>query len=152
MYKNDSGFLLLFDGNARLFLTAFFLLCHYNGGHADKGDSMTVIYIDTLFFLNAVIDYLLLLAAARLAGEPLRRFRFAIGAGIGGIYAVALFLPGFSFLSHPVYKVVFMGLMLLVSYGQSRRFVRQGLIFLALTCAFGGGIAALGMFGGRELN
>ena len=30
---------------------------------------MTVIYVDTLFLLNAVIDYLLLLAAARLAGR-----------------------------------------------------------------------------------
>ena len=33
---------------------------------------MTVIYVDTLFLLNAVVDYLLLLAAARLArsGRP----------------------------------------------------------------------------------
>ena len=30
---------------------------------------MTVVYVDTLFLLNAVVDYLLLLAAARLAGE-----------------------------------------------------------------------------------
>ena len=36
---------------------------------------MTVIYLDTLFLLNALVDYLLLLAAARLAGEPLRRVR-----------------------------------------------------------------------------
>ena len=34
---------------------------------------VTVIYVDTLFLLNAVIDYLLLLSAARLSGEPLRR-------------------------------------------------------------------------------
>ena len=30
---------------------------------------MTVIYVDTLFLLNAVVDYLLLLAAARLGGD-----------------------------------------------------------------------------------
>ena len=30
---------------------------------------MTVIYVDTLFLLNAMVDYLLLLASARLAGE-----------------------------------------------------------------------------------
>ena len=42
---------------------------------------MTVIYVDTLFLLNALVDYLLLLAAARLAGEPLRRVRFALGGG-----------------------------------------------------------------------
>ena len=41
---------------------------------------MTVIYVDTLFLLNGLIDYLLLLGAARLAGEPLRRLRFLAGA------------------------------------------------------------------------
>ena len=30
---------------------------------------MTVIYVDTLFLLNAIVDYLLLLCSARLAGE-----------------------------------------------------------------------------------
>ena len=36
---------------------------------------MTVVYIDEVFLLNAVIDYLLLLSAAKLAGEPLYRGR-----------------------------------------------------------------------------
>ena len=40
------------------------------------GVSVTVIYVDTLFLLNAIIDYLLLLSAARLAGEPLRRLQY----------------------------------------------------------------------------
>ena len=35
---------------------------------------MTV-YIDRVFVLNLLVDYLLLLAAARLAGAPLRRLR-----------------------------------------------------------------------------
>ena len=46
---------------------------------------MTVIYVDTLFLLNAMVDYLLLLAAARLAGEPLTRLRFLLGALLGGL-------------------------------------------------------------------
>lgn len=45
---------------------------------------LTVIYVDTLFLLNALVDYLLLLCAARLAGEPLKRLRFALGAVLGG--------------------------------------------------------------------
>lgn len=46
---------------------------------------MTVIYVDTLFLLNTMVDYLLLLASARLAGEPLARLRFALGAVLGGL-------------------------------------------------------------------
>lgn len=113
---------------------------------------MTVIYIDTLFLLNALVDYLLLLAAARLAGEPLRRGRFALGAVLGGLYAVAIFLPGLDFLAHPVCRVASAALMMVVSYGGSRRLFRQGLLFVALTCAFGGGVVAIGLLGGTGLS
>ena len=111
-------------------------------------EAVTVIYIDTLFLLNALVDYLLLLAAARLAGEPLRRWRFALGAGLGGVYAVAIFLPGLSFLAHPLCRLASVALMMVVSYGGSRRLLRQGLLFVALTCAFGGGVVAIGLLGG----
>ena len=113
---------------------------------------MTVIYIDTLFLLNALVDYLLLLAAARLAGEPLRRIRFALGAALGGAYAVAIFLPGLFFLSHPLCRVASAALMMVVSYGGSRRLLRQGILFVALTCAFGGGVVAIGLLGGTGLT
>ena len=112
---------------------------------------MTVIYIDTLFLLNALVDYLLLLAAARLAGEPLRRGRFALGAALGGLYAVAIFLPGLGFLAHPLCRLASAALMLLAAYGGSRRLLRQGVLFLALTCAFGGGVVAIGLLGGTGL-
>ena len=98
---------------------------------------MTVIYVDTLFLLNGIIDYLLLLAAARLAGEPLRRLRFGAAAALGGAYAVAIFLPGMSFLAGPWCKLASCVLMLVVAYGGSRRLLRQGLIFVALACALG---------------
>lgn len=113
---------------------------------------MTVIYVDTLFLLNALVDYLLLLAAARLAGEPLRRGRFALGAVLGGGYAVAIFLPGLGFLAHPLCRLASAALMLLVSYGGSRRLLRQGVLFAALTCAFGGGVVAIGLLGGTGLS
>ena len=55
---------------------------------------MTVIYLDELFLLNFVVDYLLLLAAGRLSGEILRRGWLALGAAIGAAYAAAAVLPG----------------------------------------------------------
>ncbi len=113
---------------------------------------MTVVYLDTLFGLNALVDYLLLLAAARLAGEPLRRLRFLAGAVLGGVYAAGIFLPGGAFLSHPLCRLACAVLMLLLAYGGSSRLLRQILIFFALTCAFGGGIMAIGMLGGRGLS
>jgi len=144
-------------------MTAFSLPGSYNrtcskGGRRPPAmpcggdEAVTVIYIDTLFLLNALVDYLLLLAAARLAGEPLRRWRFALGAGLGGVYAVAIFLPGLSFLAHPLCRLASAALMMVVSYGGSRRLLRQGLLFVALTCAFGGGVVAIGLLGGTGLS
>lgn len=111
---------------------------------------MQIIYIDTLFLLNAMVDYLLLLAAARVAGEPLSRLRFLIGAIIGGLYAVAIFvLP---FMEAPFFKIS-VGLMIMtIAYGKSRRLFRQGLIFLALSFSFAGGILAISIGGGQTLT
>ena len=111
-----------------------------------------MIYVDTLFLLNAVVDYLLRLASARLAGEPLRRLRCALGAVLGGLYAVAIFLPGCSFLSHPLCRAASALLMMVAAYGGSRRLLRQGILFVALTCAFGGGVVAIGLMGGTGLS
>uniref|UniRef100_UPI00345DD54B sigma-E processing peptidase SpoIIGA n=1 Tax=uncultured Flavonifractor sp. TaxID=1193534 RepID=UPI00345DD54B len=46
----------------------------------EGGSGMTVVYLDEVFLLNFVVDYLLLLSAGRLAGEVLRRGRLALGA------------------------------------------------------------------------
>ena len=113
---------------------------------------MTVIYVDTLFLLNAAVDYLLLLASARLAGEPLARLRFLLGAALGGMYAVAIFLPGLSFLARPPCRLAAAVLMVLAAFWKSRRLLRQVVIFLALSCAFGGGVLAIGLLGGRGLT
>ena len=112
---------------------------------------MTVIYVDTLFLLNTMVDYLLLLASARLAGEPLARLRFALGAVLGGLYAVAIFLPGMGFLARPLCRGAAAVLMVLLAFWRSRRLLRQVLIFLALACAFGGGVLAVELLGGQRL-
>lgn len=111
---------------------------------------MQIIYIDTLFLLNAIIDYLLLLSSAKVAGEPLVRWRFALGAVLGGLYAVGIFV--FPFLQSLFYKIILGLLIVLVAFGQSRRLLRQGLIFLALSFAFAGGILGISLFGGQGLT
>lgn len=114
--------------------------------------AVTVIYVDTLFLLNALVDYLLLLCSARLAGEPLSRLRFALGAALGGSYAVAIFLPGLGFLEHPLCRLAAAALMVLAAFGGSRRLGRQTAIFFALSCAFAGGVLAVSLLGGQGLS
>lgn len=117
-----------------------------------EGVEMTVIYIDSLFLLNFVVDYLLLLCAGRLAGEALHRGRLALGAALGAVYAAAVFFPGMGFLLHPLCKLGAAVLTLLLGYGGSRRLLRVALTFFAVAAAFGGGIFALELLGGRGLT
>lgn len=66
---------------------------------------MTVVYLDRVVLLNLAVDYLLLLATARLAGLPLRRGRLALAAALGALYAAAVFLPGCRMLAHPACRL-----------------------------------------------
>ena len=84
---------------------------------------MTVIYIDRVFALNLVLDYMLLLICARLAGTPLRRLRFLLCAAGGAFYAAAVFLPGSEALTYPA--VLWPGLVLAAA-------VPAGWVFWAL--------------------
>ena len=43
-----------------------------------------VVYLDVLFFTNALMDFLTLLAAARLGGMPVRRGRLMLAGALGG--------------------------------------------------------------------
>lgn len=113
---------------------------------------MTVVYIDSLFLLNLVVNYLLLLAAARLAGEVICRPRLGLGAGLGALYAALVFFPGMGFLLHPLCKLGAAVIMLLCAFGGSRRLLRLTLVFFGVSAAFGGGIFAIELLGGRGLS
>lgn len=109
---------------------------------------MRVVYIDEVFLLNAIVDYLLLLCAAKVAGEPMARLRLALAAGLGGLYAAVVFLPGWAFLARPLCKLTVPAVMALVAFGSSRRLLRVSLVFLGVSAAFGGGVLALQLFFG----
>lgn len=109
---------------------------------------MTVIYVDRIFFLNAVLDYLLLLTTARLSGIPLRRVRFLLCATIGGLYAVVVFLPHCAVLAHPVAKLLSGVLLAVAAFIKEPRLWRHVLLFFLLSGALAGLILALGLISG----
>lgn len=109
---------------------------------------MTVIYIDSVFLLNALMDYLLLLCAARLAGLPLRRRRYLLAALAGGAYAAAVFLPGLGFLARTPVKLAAGVLLGLIAYGGEEKLLRLTLLFFAVSCAMAGCVLGLGLLAG----
>ena len=109
------------------------------------------IYIDTLFLLDFIVDYLLLLLTGKVTGAPLARPRLLLSAGLGGGYSVLCAVTRLPFLFHPLVKLALAALLVLVSYGHCRYLLRCTLIFLALSAAFGGGLYALSLMAGAPL-
>ena len=109
---------------------------------------MTVIYLDSVFVLNGLMDYLLALCAARLAGIPLRRGRYLLAGLLGGAYAAAVFLPGLGFLSGLPAKLAAGALLALAAYGGEAKLMRLTLLFFAVSCAMAGCVLGLGLLAG----
>ncbi len=109
---------------------------------------MNVIYIDSLFLLNLTIDYLILLAAGRIASLPLIRWRILLAALVGGLYAVACVFWAGSLLRLATVKLLLGAVMVLIAYGFHGKPLRNFATFLILSAAFGGAVWACSFLGG----
>lgn len=112
---------------------------------------MTV-YLDSLFVLNLIIDYLLLLVTAKVLGEGFGRLRLFLGAAVGALQAALVFLPGLQWLLHPACKLAGGALMVVAAFGGSAHLLRAGLVFFSLSCALGGGVLLIGLLTGKGLT
>ena len=104
-----------------------------------------VVYLDRVFLLNLLIDYLLLLSAAQLSGRTLHRLRLLLCAAAGGIYAVLTFLPGLERLRSPLCQLT-AGMAMALCAFRGRR--RPALLFLLLSGGLAGFVLALGLWTG----
>ena len=110
------------------------------------------VYLDELFLLNLVINYLLLLAAAMLCTTPVKRPRILGGASAGALYACLTFFPELHLFYTLPAKAGISALMCLIAYGfhSKRTFLRRTLVFYAVSFAFAGAMMLLFRFAAPE--
>ena len=113
---------------------------------------MDTIYIDELFILNLITDYLIVLASARVCGAVLKRRRYWLAALLGALYACAFVLPGCAFLSGPVPKLACGTVMAVIAFSPERRPFRCAVVFFAVSAAFGGAVWACSMLSGAGVS
>ena len=109
-----------------------------------------MIYVDSLFALSLVTDYLLCLVSARVCGLVLRRGRYFLAAVFGAVYAVAVFLPGLGFLALPVIELGAALVMGLIAFGGEVRLLRCVGVFLAVSASFGGAVWSIALRQGAQ--
>ncbi len=131
-----------------------------------------VVYLDAFVGLNFLVDLCLMLGVNRLSGHPPGLGRAAAAAVLGGGYAGACLVPGFTFLANGLWRAVSLGLMGWTAFGTGRSGWQRSVLFVLLSMALGGltvcadaggwgvavcagGVAALGKMGlrgvGRQL-
>ena len=113
---------------------------------------MTVVYIDMLFLLNLIANYLLLLAGGRMAGVVLRRGWMALGAALGAGYACLLFLPGCQWLAAWPCKAAAGLVMAVAAYGTSRQLLRGTVMFFGASVMLAGLVLAAELLGSGPLT
>ena len=113
---------------------------------------MTVVYIDQLFLLNFIANYLLLLGTGRITGAVLHRLRIALGAAAGAIYSVMLFAPGAIWLSHWSFKVLAGIVVAFIAYAGEVHLLRTILIFYGVSAGLAGVVVAVEELGKSSLS
>ena len=111
---------------------------------------MEVLYLDSLFGLNLLIDYCILLASGQVCGVVLRRWRYALGALVGAVYAALLVLPGFGWLGNTAMKLCLGVAMALIAFGGERQLWRCTAVFFAVSALFGGAVFAASLLAGAD--
>lgn len=111
---------------------------------------MQVIYVDVLFGLNLVVNYLLLFLTSRFSGVYVRRLRLLGGAALGALFAVLLFFPDLPLVPSALFKCALCAAVTVVTFGKKceGRLLRLCFIFCSVSFALAGVVLALAMLTG----
>ena len=107
---------------------------------------MPVVYIDVLFVVNLIINYILLKACCIFSGLRCNNYRVILGAFIGACYAVLIFFPDFSVIYSTICKMLISMLIVAASFPfySIVSYIKALLIFYVVSFGFGG--CVLGIF------
>ena len=100
------------------------------------------IYIDVLFLLNLITDYIILSACGFILCRKSQRFRLALASAIGALYSVMIFFPQLTLLNLAFAKTVAGIIILLTAFGFSNihAFLKLLLTYCVVNSVYGGGM------------
>ena len=127
----------------QLTLTACSILdyaIHSQNENNAMNQAVTVVYLDTLFFLNFLLNYLIMLAVARVCALVVRRWRIALAAAVGGVYAVMAIMPIMHFAASLIMQILVAIAMAAIAFGVNKRLTKATLCLWLVGLLFGGAV------------
>ena len=89
------------------------------------------VYADVVFIINIVMNSVILLLAAWIAGVNYKSWRILLAATVGGFYVLVGMLPGMIIVNHSLVKVIMSLILILLAYG-----IKPGRVILLLMTSF----------------
>lgn len=105
-----------------------------------------VVYADILIFLNTVINYFLIVLTSKFGNNYTKTIRHALGAFVGAIFALNIFLPYQNILIEILIKIICSLVTIIIAFGfvNSKKYMRNVIIFFSISFIYAG--AMLGVW------
>lgn len=105
---------------------------------------MPVVYVDILFFINFMANYLLLWTTKKVCQIKTSFWRICLGSGIGALYAVFMFFPSLNLFYGFTSKLLFSIVLISVTFTAKtiKQFFRLILSFYLINFSFAGALFA----------
>lgn len=112
---------------------------------------MTV-YVDILIILNTLVNYFILLAVQKITRSYQKRWRIFLGATVGGVSSLLLFLEDLGVIM-TLLKIVTAILMVIITFGIKpvKQLVKRIFLLFAITFLFGGLMFAVYIFLDKDI-
>ncbi|MGN0453256.1 MAG: sigma-E processing peptidase SpoIIGA [Ruminococcus sp.] len=100
-----------------------------------EGDSLQIIYVDTLICINFFIDYIILVTLKRILHIRSMHFRLLLGALFGAVSTLGVFLPFYGVLFSVFYRIITALVTVIISFGidSLRKLIVRTLTFFGLS-------------------
>lgn len=100
-----------------------------------------VIYIDVLLFVNTIVNYAILMTAEKLLKRDVRLYRMILGAVIGALFSLTIFIRSDSRILLLILRIVITGIITLIVFGwrSPMEYLRSYLCNTAVSIIYCGG-------------
>lgn len=104
-----------------------------------------VVYADILILVNFIVDYFLLLLTSQFLHKKPRLWRLLLGAAVGGIFSLYIFLPQTVFLFQCLIQILMCTALCFVTFGFSdiKTFLRCVAVLFSVNFAYSGAMIAV---------
>lgn len=113
-----------------------------------------VVYADVLIVLNLFVNFFILKLTALLCRDGCRTLRLILGALVGAVFSLYIFLPTSGFLVETVFRLAMSGVIVLTCFGfdSIKSFLRRIAVFFAASFLYAGGMMGIwALFGSDRL-